>query len=613
MIKKKLIKKKQTTSGQTAHDAKPAEAQPQHKHTSNIAFLGVGKSEDEELFLKVAVGDKTALLNVDNLPDPRSGELKILTRLGEPLITQPSRTEFLGRVHDVARSKTSFEVALKTGHCKGEFVLPPGLDPRGPANVERYFDQRYAQYHRRLHPAGTVRGWLQLAELCRGKTRLIAGLCLSVSGAVCGAFGDEPPGVQVVSSGGLGGTTIGRVVGTVWGGDRNPARKIGCGVSCNNTGINFEVLGGAFNQMLLYLDDMHNAGEAELKALLNFMNGEGRGRSDRVGRVDFCTPTQCSANVSWVQIARELKRPYLIYPLVDRIMEFGLPAGWPYVFEGVRTKEEFRIYGNELRRLARTHFGWAGPEFARRLERWMKVDLRAVEAFVALRHEAYNAAAADIESACGRDVGRVSNRFATLYVAGCLAVRFQIFPFTEAEVLDGLLTCHRDHVAFVDEQLRIKPGSSPAIIRVQPAATTTREPTNSAAGVPVATPFDRLQEFINRNRTDFLDLDEPDLTSLRFKLHKRDRLHAMGTKDESALVYVREHEGRREYLFHRDQFTKIAGGARESLDLKKYVNRRRLIETTRRRGGRWVSYLVKRSLPDGDRPLFVVIRHAPKK
>jgi len=62
-----------------------------------------------------------------------------------------------------------------------------------------------------------------------------------LSGVVCGAFGDEPPGVQVVSEGGMGGTTIGRVVATVWGGDRNAARKIGCGVSCNNTGINFEV------------------------------------------------------------------------------------------------------------------------------------------------------------------------------------------------------------------------------------------------------------------------------------------------------------------------------------------------------------------------------------
>ena len=91
----------------------------------------------------------------------------------------------------------------------------------------------------------------------------------------------------------MGNTTIGRVVATVWGGDRNPSRKIGCGVSCNDTAINFEVLAGAFDQMFLFLDDMHNAGEAELKAIHNVMNGEGRGRSTDALRAEFCT--RCSA------------------------------------------------------------------------------------------------------------------------------------------------------------------------------------------------------------------------------------------------------------------------------------------------------------------------------
>jgi len=271
-----MTKLKRPARGIGAREAMPAKVQPpQHQHTSAITIPGVGESDDADRFLKVAVGDKTALLNVDNLADPRSGELKILTRLGEPLLKPAARTEFLARAHDAARAEPTFKVAIRTGWFNGKYVLPEGLAPVGEANIERYFDPRYAVYHRRLRQEGTVQGWLALARLCRGKSRLLTGLCLALSGVVCGAFGDEPPGVQVVSEGGMGGTTIGRVVGTVWGGDRNPARKIGCGVSCNNTGINFEVLGGAFDQMLLFLDDMHNAGEEELKALLNLMNGEG--------------------------------------------------------------------------------------------------------------------------------------------------------------------------------------------------------------------------------------------------------------------------------------------------------------------------------------------------
>ena len=52
-------------------------------------------------------------------------------------------------------------------------------------------------------------------------------------------------------------------------------------------------------------------------------------------------------------------------------------------------------------------------------------------------------------------------------------------------------------------------------------------------------------------------------------------------------------------------------GSREALSLKKELFRRRLIVTDRR--GTGVSYVVKRPLPDGTRPFFVVIRHHAKK
>ena len=284
-------------------------------------------------------------------------------------------------------------------------------------------------------------------------------------------------------------------------------------------------------------------------------------------------------------------------------MEFGRPAGWPYLVEDIRTRKEFRVYGNELRRLARTHFGWVGPEFSRRLERWLQADLPAVHAFVAACHEAYHAAAENIESSGGRDVGRISNRFATLYLAGCLAVRFQIFPFTEAEVLEALLTCHRDHVAFIDEQLKTPPGSRPAIIHGT-TATTTREPIAGAV-VIAPTPFDRLRRFINRNsrngRHGFIDLRSPGLSRLRF------RLRAERLKCARVPGYVADGE----YWIPGDLFEAVAGGSSEALALKKDVDRRGLLVTTRR--GHRVSYVVKRPLPDGTRPFFVVLRHTPRK
>jgi hypothetical protein len=56
---------------------------------------------------------------------------------------------------------------------------------------------------------------------------------------------------------------------------------------------------------------------------------------------------------------------------------------------------------------------------------------------------------------------------------------------------------------------------------------------------------------------------------------------------------------------------KSPGGAREAAALKKELFSRGLLVTDKR--GKGVSYVVKRPLPDGSRPFFVVIRRKAKK
>jgi hypothetical protein len=569
------------------------------KYTNGIRILGVGESAEGDRFLEVAVKSKTALLNVDNISAHQSPELKALTRLGEPLIRPEAKREFIERAHDAARAEPSFRVAMMTGYLEDEFIFPVGLAPDGEMGVRRYCDYRYARYHRRVRREGSPKGWLELAELCRGKSRLITGLCLALSGPVCGKFGDEPPAIQLVSEGGRGNTTIGRVAGTVWGGDRNASRRIGCGVSWNNTGLNVEVLAGAFNHMFLYMDDMHNAGEADLKAIQNTMNGEGRGRSTDAQRTEFCTPMLSSSNASIIVTATELKRKHLIVPLIDRLMELSLPAGCRYLFEGIKTKAEFRAYGNQLRKGARENFGWAGPEFVKRLDEWAATDSAAVQAFVDQRHDAYFDGVTDIASTNGRDLGRIENKFATIYVSGCLAVRLKILPFTEAEILDAVRTCHRDHVAFIDEQMEGR-RTATMVGPVAASAASARRPI-AAPEKPAERPLDRLRRYVNLNRKGgVLDID---------------KVGAGGSFMPSDVGYKHKH-GRgksryTEYLIPDTTFEEVAGGPDEADALKRELHDLGLLSIGRRGDG--VSYVVKRTLPDGSRPYFVALRAKPKQ
>src|SRR5208283_357130 len=73
-------------------------------------------------------------------------------------------------------------------------------------------------------------------------------------------------------------------------------------------------------------------------------------------------------------------------------------------------------------------------------------------AFVKGRREQYQQAVAHLK-APGRKLLRVHGKFATIYAAGCAAIRFKIFPFTEAELLEAVMTCERDHIAFIAKEL----------------------------------------------------------------------------------------------------------------------------------------------------------------
>jgi len=337
MLTKKVVQKLEPTVTEPSASDFP--------YTHNIKILGVGVTEGDERYLKVKVRNRSVLLNVDNLMDARSGELKTLTRLGEPLLTTAARNEFIARAQVEARKSPTFRVATQTGWLGPVFVLTEGLAPNGQAGVERSFDPRYRQYHRRLHPVGTPLGWVELGKLCRGKTRLIASVCLAFTGPVCAAFGLEPPGLQLVSKGGLGKTTIGRVAATVWGGDQNLARKIGCGVSWNNTNRNLEIVAAPFNQMLPFLDDMHKATKEDVEAIIEIMNGEGRGRWTEAQRASFCTPLLSTSNTSVIAIARDLKIKNQYETLIDRVIDIPLPDGCPYFFEGIGTADELRAFG----------------------------------------------------------------------------------------------------------------------------------------------------------------------------------------------------------------------------------------------------------------------------
>jgi hypothetical protein len=178
-----------------------------------------------------------------------------------------------------------------------------------------------------------------------------------------------------------------------------------------------------------------------------------------------------------------------------------------HFFENRHGFKDGDTFGLHLFELATRNFGHPSRAFLRQFTAELARDRKGLAAVVAGHLATYKAATDGITSPT-RKVQRVRGYFATVYAAGCLAFRYRILPFNEAELLAAIMSCHRDHVAFVDAEVAGTPGRGMATpIAKAPAAE------RAAIGglpAPVEQPFDRLRRFVNHNRKGgFRDLRKP--------------------------------------------------------------------------------------------------------
>ena len=148
----------------------------------------------------------------------------------------------------------------------------------------------------------------------------------------------------------------------------------------------------------------------------------------------------------------------------------------------------------------------------------------------------------------GRNSQRLHGGFARVFATACLMMRYRLFPFTEPEISEAILKCEQDHVDFVAGF-------------VPPASA------SSSAGAEVASPLDRLREYVRSNRDQFLD------TSLEYESD-------IALYHDDCPGYVHQNSSRTEYLFSQKAFDRAIGGASRSDRVKRLLRGRRVLEVT---------------------------------
>jgi hypothetical protein len=141
-------------------------AKKEYRFTNKIDFLGVGKSENGDRYLRRRVGQDVALISVAKLITNAPEEYVRLQRVGVILPEPADRHELMGRVRIEASKEPTFDVATEPGLLGDDFFFPDG-PASGKSNNAFYPDEQHLDTYRKFHCAGSRAGWNELMEALR--------------------------------------------------------------------------------------------------------------------------------------------------------------------------------------------------------------------------------------------------------------------------------------------------------------------------------------------------------------------------------------------------------------------------------------------------------------
>lgn len=544
------------------------------RYTRGIRFLGVGTDEQKARYLVLQIGEQRTVMRVAHLMSSqgRGGELVRLERAGVPLVALTAQNEFISEVQKEAGKAPTFRIVTKTGWDGPNFYFPDRVVPKKATRVEFYLDESLSEIYQKFRRAGTRPETNELLSLYQNNSRLLTCVALSFVGPLLAPLAGETVGVQLCGAPGKGKSVTGIVASSTWGWDPRPNHKLGFGTGWNTTLNATEPTLAGYNETMAFLNEtriMSDEGRrgreaAILDVIMLAAEGQGKARLPKAGTKVYQTPILSTSNLSVVAMLDAAKIPFDAAYL-DRMIDVPAPGNGSSFFEDLHGYPDLETFGIRLQELAQQNHGWLGFYFVTELAKALVSDRAEVIKFFKARRQAYRRQASKIV-APGRNLNRVHGKLATVYAAGCFAFRFKLLPFNRAELLGAILTCERDHVAFVAKEL----GEAVA-----------------STGNPVAaatlSPYARLKAYVfGPARKKFIDL-------------RRDGARVpAGHRHRTAFGYLGLHEGIEEIWLPNTRFEQVVGGRSAGNELKAELHAEGHIAIDERDGDRY--YTVKRDI-----------------
>lgn len=293
----------------------------------------------------------------------------------------------------------------------------------------------------RLASSGTLDQWqTKICTQCKGNPLLVFGLCASFAGSILFWIGAGPQGYHFYGTTSRGKTTLMQVSASVWGDASDPdkANLRAFVQKWNATANAIEGMAASFTDTSFCLDELGTTVAQDVgKLIYNLISGTGKQAMDSSRNLRHVR-TWSSVILSTGEVAIRFKiEEYGKKAKGGQLLRFmDIPVG-KSVFDTTHGMED-GDFSNHLKAACAEYYGTAGAAFVKALLQSQVDDASLRQDLKQQIEESKSLLRSDMEQELKPEQRRVLDRLGVILLAGLLAARFGVVPFSEDEIVKSV-------------------------------------------------------------------------------------------------------------------------------------------------------------------------------
>jgi hypothetical protein len=434
---------------------------------ANIKIVGEGFDDLNRRFIKLRVRGLDRDLPPYSMEDILKPE-RLYRELGDAGCKLFSR-KLQNQLQDMLQNhkqtgEPSFSVVTRLGSFRHFYVRPDRIIGNPPRPVEAALGLLDSQMLAKYRRQGTLAAWQRrIGKLCSGNSRLMFAASLACTGPILPfVAGPRTGGFQISGKAESGKTAMAMIAGSIWGCHRDSMRKEkGFAESWNTTINKLEETARSHSDALLILDETNLAGRTDKDRAVAVLDGAfklsenmKKGRLHEQEKPAWRFYFLSTSNLTVNELADQGG-----VPIDDqhrgRLVDIVLPPGPGTfgIYEDLSGFSDGAALTDAIKARCRTIFGAPGYKLVRELYR-DKNSRSAAKRFVSARRTYYiGRIEKEAESSGLTPLKRATARFATVYAAGCLAIKYGIFTWRRRDLLRAVIGCQLDSLVQVKSKV----------------------------------------------------------------------------------------------------------------------------------------------------------------